>query len=149
MGLNIFVRWGVKFDEDGSCLDFSDTIRQLQNNKINAYEVGNIDHNWSSVKFCCDTAQRLNAPDPILGLYPAWNGCNGENLAITPTELDRLGKFKSSARQWLHDRRNAQPPDSLSMDDWKYFYRKLNEAAIAIDFIEQHKNEPGLRIEFG
>lgn len=145
MGLNIYVRWGVQFDEDGGCLDFPKDIHKLQMG-ISVAEAGNIDHNWPSVSFCRKTATALEAPDPIIGLYPDWNGHNGEELRITNRELDRLLEWQKEARLWLHKQRNV--PDNMTEEGFKWFCHKVNQSATLIDFLRQHTDKPGLRIEF-
>lgn len=147
MGLNIYVRWGTQFDEDGDCLDFPSEIRNRQY-KINASEVGNMDHNWSSVSFCYGAAEMLKAPNPIGGLWPEWNGHNCEVLDVTPEQLERLLKFRQDARLWLHEASKRQLPEWMSEGDWKYFCNRLRESTVLIDFLDQHKDKPGLRIEF-
>lgn len=153
MGLDIYVRWGVEFDEDGDCLDFPREARKAQLSCAygDAPEVGYMRYNWTGVSGIGEVSKQLNAPNPIIDVFPAWEGWNGEDLSVTAAEMERLSALRANMSEWIHKTKsfpvvsfgNEVPADLLT-----WFVGKLNSTITLISFIEQHKDKPGLRIEF-
>jgi hypothetical protein len=158
MGLDIYVRWG-SINDDGDTVDFPEDVANNQYTGMdNAPECGYMRHNWSSVRFCREFAQQYGFPSPILGLYPAYGGDNGDSLLLTSGELERLFEFRSQVLLWLRSRpyqKRNEIVESLPMeqrkkfeDEFGYFYQCLRNVVSFINFIELNRDKYGLRIDF-
>lgn len=159
MGLDIYVRWGA-VGEDGDDIDFPEDIRQNQCTGFeNAPECGYLRHNWTSVRFCREFSVKYEVVDPIRGMYPEWNGSNGESIDVTADTLVHLFSLRSRALAWLrdkpYDKRNSLMDAAATdadkeevMEEFKYFSQCLRNLVGFINFIELHKDKPNLRIAF-
>ena len=160
MGLDIYVRWGA-IGDDGDDVDFPEDIRQDQCTGFeNAPECGYLRHNWTSVRFCHEFSIKYEVVDPIRGMYPEWNGSNGESIDVTADALQHLFRLRSRVQEWLrnkpYEKRNAFIEAAATsatkdevMEEFNYFSQCLRNLVSFINFIELHKDKPNLRIVFG
>lgn len=158
MGLDIYVRWGVQFNEEGECLDFPDEARVAQfSGFIDKPEAGYMRYNWAAVGGIRKLAPALEAPSPIWGLFPGWTGSNGEELAIDAAEIERLLRLRDDMLSWgRQDQRLSEAtaivaaivPDEEPKEALRWFFGKIAGTMTMIDFIRQNADKPGLRIEF-
>lgn len=160
MGLDIYVRWGRQ-DEDGEDIDMpEDAINNQMTGYRNAPECGYLRHNWASARLVREMAEEYEAPNPIRGMYPEWEGYNGETLNVTPDALAHLLELRNQALLWLRNKpyikRNAKrellatEQERQELDEgFDYFIQCIRNLVGFINFIELHKDEGNLRIYFG
>lgn len=132
MGLDILVVYG----EGESKFDNADN------------EAGYLRFNWAGVAFMGQACQGLEIKNPFDILFPGWNGYNGEEILVTPERLQEMLVDRDNLRQWLRATR-VMPTNSTLGESWDYFVAKLEQTAKLVDYIEMHRDAPGLTVYFG
>ena len=131
MGLDIYVHWSgmTEADREAQITGF-----------MTSPNVGYLRHSWHSVGFCREFAKTQHAPNPILTVYPQWDGSNDDKLNVTAAELMRLKHEKEAMQKWLDSQ-----PEGLD-DDTNYFLNCIEETIHFIAFVESKSHEEGLTI---
>ena len=106
--------------------------------------MGYLRYSWGGAGWVRTTAAALGVPSPIRALFPGWEGSNGEVLAVTPAELERLRGVRAEVAAAL-DGGFVGPVEA---DGLEAFKQCLRDTVGFINFVEAHADRPGLRIEF-
>lgn len=131
LGFDIYIRWSNMAESDK---------KEHLHVFVSIAEAGHLHHNWACVAFCARFFNEHNTPNPILAIYPQWNGMNDDQLIVSPKELLRLKHEKEAVQEWL----DRQPE---GIDDNTNHFHSFNEKAIRfITFVESKSNEEGLVI---
>lgn len=143
----------------------------------NSGSCGYIGLSWPDVTFMKIAALQVHAPNFLFGMFPDWTGGNGETRPLTNDKcepfpaLAELLRFRDEElRPWLRGdaarayyvgiRESVKTvPGEHANDRFKrleeatnefgYFVRHLYAAVNLINFVELHKHEPNLALDYG
>jgi hypothetical protein len=98
----------------------------------------------------------VGAPYPF-GFWADWGGTNDEDMIIDEHNLEVLIDFRSELLSWFRetwrtyeDLERIKIPIEYMLGGWtiQLFAKKVGEIIGFINFVELHKDEPNLAIEF-